>query len=281
MIKIVLLFLLYLLCSCGDDITNVYKTELLEKDTTQVIIDTSINSKLDTVYVSSVDTIMHIDSIVNIISDTNYIIKYDTLYIVNKDTLLIRQDEELPRDTSIILSVIVDSNVITKIYYGVVYKNVFYESQTYPLGYTAHEFNYNVFHIVNTNDYASIVRYNIDTTSSASYGKDSVYITHQCGVINKPDYKNIAWTVKPIIKRIGNNWRVFDEVDANKMYKWLNKITSNDTILLYVSTIEMKSVSFQQSETFSANATKHGVNNLVIGYYDRFKLKYACVYDLE
>lgn len=280
MIKIVLPFLLFLLCSCGDDITNVYKAELLEKDTTQVVIDTSINSKLDTVYVSSADTIVHIDTIINIISDTNYIIKYDTLYIVNKDTVLIRQDEELPRDTSVTLSVIVDSSVITKTYYGVVYKNVFYESQTYPLGYTTY-FDHNTFHIVNTTyDGASKISYKVDITSNASSGKDNVYITHQCGIIAKPDYKDIAWTAEPITKRIGNNWRVFNELDANKMYKWLNKITNNDTTLLYVSTIEMQQVSFQQSETFSANATKQGVNNLAVGYTNRFKLKYACVYDL-
>lgn len=282
MIKIWFACIVVLLCSCGDDITNVYKTEVLEEDSTQVTIDTLINSKVDTVYISNIDTIVHLDTVVNVNLDTNYIIKYDTLYIVSKDTVLLEQDEELPRDTSITLSTIVDSSTITKTYYGVVYKNVFYESQTYLLGYTAHESNYNVFHIVNVNsNYANIVRWNIDTTSNTSYGQDSVYITHQCGIMSKPTYKNIAWKDKPITQRIGNNWRVFNELDANKMYKWLNKITNDTLTLLYCSTIDMRQSSFQQSEYFSANAVKYGVSNIVVGYANRFKLRYGCAYDLE
>lgn len=109
------------------------------------VVDTLYNELIDTIYTRVVDTVVNtlvdtivtrvIDTVINTMVDTVYTRVIDTVFATLND---IGIDTELPRDTSITLTAIVDGNEIKKQYFGVVYKHVFYDTTIYQYADTNH-----------------------------------------------------------------------------------------------------------------------------------------------
>lgn len=105
----------------------------------------------------------------------------------------------------------------------------------------------------------------------------NVHITYQCGELSTPDYKNRAYREKSNIKKF-NGWRIFDEIDAYDMAKYLNMLVS-DTALIYLNTINYKENSLHGD--FTANVAKYKVASSVSTNNDKMSIKYICAYDLN
>ncbi len=236
----------------------------------QRVVDTVTNELVDTIYQRVVDTVMTelVDTIYNRVVDTVYKELVDTIYNRVVDTVFtelekVGVDITKPRDTTITLSDTTDGIITSKTYKGVVYKNVFYE---------AHEYQYGM--IVNAGDYVYRPMGNVSLRENGNW--ITVYHYDQCGIINKPDYNELAWRDANSIKRF-SGWRLFNDVDAYEMSQYLNQIVS-DTTMVYLNTL---SYSDAGRGTFVANVAKYKVPNTTSRTEDKEKIKYVCAYDLK
>lgn len=242
----------------GDSVlTYIYVTDTLYKEMVDTIykqvIDTIVNS--DTIYNRIVDTVYArvIDTVINTLVDTIYTRVIDTVFATLENVGI---DTELPRDTIITLYDTTDNQITAKIYNGIVYKNVFYDTTKYKYNETDTE------------------PYNI-TIGGWKSTNLKVYATTQCGILSKPTWKNLGWTSEETFKMIKHisGWRMFNSSDAIKFQDNLNKIIS-DNSEIYLSTITQSEKLYE----FMANvATKDSPSSVAKGKM----LKYMCAYDLK
>ena len=130
----------------GDSVlTYIYVTDTLYKEMVDTIykqvIDTIVNS--DTIYNLIVDTVYTrvIDTVINALVDTIYTRVIDTVFATLEDVGI---NTELPRDTTITLYDTTDNQIIAKIYKGIVFKNVFYDTTKYKYNETDDVEPYNI-----------------------------------------------------------------------------------------------------------------------------------------
>ena len=230
----------------------------------QRVVDTVYNDLVDTIYNELIDTIYNelIDTVYNKVIDTVYKELVDTVYSRVIDTVYKTLESagistEVPRDTSIMLFDTTDNQITAKIYKGIVYKGVFYDTTKYQYNVSPEE------------------QYNITIQDEKwSFTIDrSVYLSSQCGILTKPTWYNIGWTSSESFNTVKHlpGWRMFNSKDANKLSEFLDKIIDSDEV--YLSTI----TSAERLYNFSANvATKDSPSSVSKGKL----LKYMCAYDL-
>lgn len=231
---------------------------------THELVDTIYQRVVDTVYNELIDTIYNelIDTVYNRVIDTVYKELVDTVYSRVIDTVYKTLESagistEVLRDTTIMLFDTTDNQITAKIYKGVVYKGVFYDTTKYQYNVSPEE------------------QYNITIQDGKwSFTYDSyVYLSSQCGILTKPTWYNIGWTTSEAFNAVKHlpGWRMFNSKDANKLSEFLDKIIDSDEV--YLSTI----TSSRTLYNFSANvATKDSPSSVSKGKL----LKYMCAYDL-
>lgn len=242
----------------GDSVlTYIYVTDTLYKEMVDTIykqvIDTIVNS--DTIYNRIVDTVYTrvIDTVINTLVDTIYTRVIDTVFATLEDVGI---NTELPRDTTITLYDTTDNQIIAKIYKGIVFKNVFYDTTKYKYNETDSE-PYNI---------------TIDNDIRSTYL--TVYTTTQCGILSKPTWKNIGWTSEETFRTVKHipGWRLFNSNDANKLQENLDMFITDD--MIYLNTITKSNKLYD----FMANvATKDSPSSVAKGKL----LKYMCAYELN
>lgn len=278
---------------CGDDVTNIngYTEEevhamidssladrevVMMTDTVyQKTVDTIYNMVIDTVTKEIVDTIYErvIDTVYNELVDTIYNRVVDTVYKELVDTIYNRVidtvyktledagiNTEIPRDTSITLYDTTDNQITARIYKGVVYKNVFYDTTKYKFN----EGDTGIGHTTIFRGWNS-TNYHITTTD-------------RCGLLENPTWKDFGWDggsdniyQYKTFKKI-KGWRLFDAKDANALRNNLDMIISDDSEV-YLSTIKDSEALYE----FEANvATQYAPNQTSKGK----RIKYMCAYDL-
>lgn len=265
--------------------TIIKKEQITKRDTiisrdTVTLNNTVIVSKSDTIQITKTihDTVKSVvtDTVVNERIDTVYKELVDTVYKKIIDTVF-AENIIKPKDTSITFYDTTDGIIISKIYKGVVYKDVFYEAHEYPYGMNAlYEYygNYTVFYIPDS--YVTVPDY--------AYGSDGkvsgyVHLSYQCGEISKPDYNDRAYKNDEQIKKF-DGWRLFNEVDAYDMAPYLNMIVS-DTAQIFLSVISYNTKNSDIYRDFTANIAKYKVPSMVSRNEDKHKIKYICAYDLK
>lgn len=252
----------------GDSVlTYIYVTDTLYKEMVDTIykqvIDTIVNS--DTIYNRIVDTVYTrvIDTVINTLVDTIYTRVIDTVFATLEDFGI---NTELPRDTTITLYDTTDNQIIAKIYKGIVFKNVFYDTTKYKYNETAGE------------------PYNITIETGWYSTNFYMYSTNRCGLIDTPTWKDFGWEDKDnvryksesrynyTLKRIPG-WRLFNVKDANALRDNLDRIISDDSEV-YLSTIKEDTKLYN----FEANvATQYSTSQASKGKL----IKYMCAYDLN
>lgn len=242
----------------GDSVlTYIYVTDTLYKEMVDTIykqvIDTIVNS--DTIYNRIVDTVYTrvIDTVINTLVDTIYTRVIDTVFATLEDVGI---NTELPRDTTITLYDTTDNQITAKIYKGIVFKNVFYDTTKYKYNETDSE-PYNI---------------TIDNDIRSTYL--TVYTTTQCGILSKPTWKNIGWTSEETFRTVKHipGWRLFNSNDANKLQENLDMFITDD--MIYLNTITKSNKLYD----FMANvATKDSPSSVAKGKL----LKYMCAYELN
>lgn len=228
----------------------------------QRVVDTVYNDLVDTIYSKVIDTVYNelIDTIYNKVIDTVYKELVDTVYSKVIDTVYKTLESagistEVPRDTTITLFDTTDNQITAKIYKGVVYKGVFYDTTKYQYNVSPKE------------------QYNITIEKGWESTDLRVYTSSQCGILTKPTWYNIGWSTSEAFNAVKHlpGWRMFNGKDANKLSEFLDKIIDSDEI--YLSTI----TSSVNLYNFSANvATKDSQSSVSKGKL----LKYMCAYDL-
>lgn len=253
----------------------------------QRVVDTIYNDLVDTIYTRVIDTVTNelVDTIYQRVVDTVYHELVDTIYQKVIDTVFtelerVGVDISKPRDTTITLYDTTDGAITAKIYKGVVYNNTFYEAKEYQLGMRVTYYNAggnNAFFTYPERD-IKVEDYARELNCSGSCGiPGNVHITYQCGELSTPDYKNRAYREKSNIKKF-KGWRIFNEIDAYDMAKYLNMLVS-DTALIYLNTINYDEKSLHGD--FTANVAKYKVASSVSTNNDKMSIKYICAYDLN
>ena len=127
----------------GDSvITYIYVTDTLYNEIVDTVYnrvtDTLYKELVDTIYTRVVDTVVNtlVDTIVSRVIDTVITTMVDTIYTRVIDTVfstleVIGVDTELPRDTSITMSAELNGATVSKTFYGIVYKGVFFDTTMY------------------------------------------------------------------------------------------------------------------------------------------------------
>ena len=243
---------------------TVYQVQKGDSVITYIYVtDTLYKEMVDTIYNQVIDTIVNSDTIYNRIIDTVYTIVIDTVF----DTLEnVGINTELPRDTTITLYDTTDNQIIAKIYKGIVFKNVFYDTTKYKYNETAGE------------------PYNITIETGWYSTNFYMYSTNRCGLIDTPTWKDFGWEDKDnvrftsesmynyTLKRIPG-WRLFNAKDANALRDNLDRIISDDSEV-YLSTIKEDTKLYN----FEANvATQYSTSQASKGKL----IKYMCAYDLN
>lgn len=292
--KLLLSFIIALMIGCGDDVTNIngYTDEQVQakidstlanmESETVTINDTIYQMTVDTVYKMVIDTVKEqmydtlykqvVDTVTNELVDTIYQRVIDTVYNELIDTIYQRVIDtvfkeiavELPRDTTITLYDTTDGTIISKMYIGKVYKNVFYESKIYDYGAFPSSGSYYV------------------TVGYTFYTGTTIYIADMCGQLAKPTWKGIGWadfsnSSNTSLKLNSYNmkgWRWFNAADANTLRDYLDLIIpENEYILLnVVSSRKTDYISY-----FEANVATSQTPQL---YIKGKEVKYMCAYDL-
>lgn len=238
---------------------TVYQVQKGDSVLTYIYVtDTLYKEIVDTIYKQVIDTIVNSDTIYNRIVDTVYTRVIDTVINTLVDTIYtnVGIDTEHPRDTSITLYDTTDNQITAKIYKGIVFKNVFYDTTKYKYNETDSE-PYNI---------------TIDNDIRSTYL--TVYTTTQCGILSKPTWKNIGWTSEETFRTVKHipGWRLFNSNDANKLQENLDMFIADD--MIYLNTITKSNKLYD----FMANvATKDSPSSVAKGKL----LKYMCAYELN
>jgi len=239
----------------------------------QRVVDTVTHELVDTIYQKVIDTVMTelVDTIYNHVVDTVYKELVDTIYQKVVDTVFttlehIGLDTELPRDTSITLYDTTDNQITARIYKGIVYKNVFYDTTKYKFNeHTNEPINITIF----KGWYSTGLR---------------IYSTDRCGLLDKPDWNDFGWEDSDYARYVSESkynyslrrlkgWRLFNAKDANILRDNLDKIISDDSEV-YLNTI----TNSEYLSDFEANvATQNSPNQTSKGKL----IKYMCAYDLK
>lgn len=231
---------------------------------TNVLVDTIYQRLVDTVYNDLIDTIYNelIDTVYNKVIDTVYKELVDTVYSRVIDTVYKTLENagisiEVPRDTTIMLFDTTDNQITAKIYKGVVYKGVFYDTTKYQYNVSPEE-QYNI---------------TIQDEKLSFTGDRSVYLSSQCGILTNPTWYNIGWTTSESFNAVKHlpGWRMFNSKDANKLSEFLDKILNSDEV--YLSTITSSKTLYNFSANVATNDSPSSVSKGKL-------LKYMCAYDL-
>lgn len=237
----------------------------------QRVIDTIYNDLVDTIYTRVVDTIMNelVDTMYQRIVDTVYHELIDTIYNRVVDTVFYTLENvgintELPKDTTITMYDTTDNVIVAKVYKGIVYKNVFYDTTKYRYNACPEERN--------------MMKIEENYTST----RVDVYSTNRCGLIDVPTWDDFGWKYDRHVISLGNitskfkrlpGWRLFNAKDAYVLRDNLDRVIS-DGSEVYLSTISEKDGYIYN---FEANvATQYSPSQTSKGKF----IKYMCAYEL-
>ena len=289
----------------GDSvITYIYVTDTLYNEIVDTVYnrvtDTLYKELVDTIYTRVVDTVVNtlVDTIVSRVIDTVITTMVDTIYTRVIDTVfstleVIGVDTELPRDTSITISTELNGATVSKTFYGIVYKGVFFDTTVYQYADTSHvwvndEKTFDVYgylgKAVPGNGYMPIGSHYRQRNQEASSLELAYDVPQQCGSLTAPNmgliHEYVASKSDQKYQTPFAGWRMLNDSDAYKIQSVASYIIP-DGATVFTSLI---------------SSSKHEYGNGRLYYYDTYianvitstgvktankPLHYMCAYDIK
>lgn len=259
----------------GDSVmTYIYVTDTLYNEIVDTVykmsVDTLYQTLYDTLSTTIIDTVINtlVDTVVTRVIDTVINTMVDTVYTRVIDTVFktlenVGVDTELPRDTSITVTGVLDGYNISRTYNGVVYKGVFYDTTLYQF---------------NDSNSTTIVGSKLKSTKTDMYR----VMVDQCGAIVPPNdglfietYEGNTSTYKYF-----DGWRHMNNTDLAKLDTHISYIVPETKKV--VTNVITNNLDGWDNNIFMADVATH-TGKEIVNYVSliRATLYYVCAYELK
>lgn len=277
----------------GDSIlTYIYVTDTLYNN----IVDTVYNRVTDTLITTLVDTITTrvVDTIMTTLVDTIYTRVIDTVFSTLEE---IGVDTELPRDTSITMSAELNGATVSKTFYGIVYKGVFFDTTLYPYADVNHvwvkgkkgEIYGYIGEVMNGSVYMPVgeTHHQTDNCSGCDYIKLAYEVPSQCGSLTPPNKGIIHEYVMdrtPLdnYKTPFTGWRMLNDKDAYNIQSIASNIIP-DGVTVFTSLISKSTETFEYHYGSAVTYSSYLANVITSTGIKTVEkpMHYMCAYDLN